>query len=159
LIFVGQTLLIPVPQQAAPTPTFFVIVTATPGAAVPTPIPGVYIVQPGDTLSSIGRQFNTTVAAIAQLNGIVNPNRIFSGQQLVITPTGAPTVTPRPTVIANTPIPVPTAVPTPTLYVVQPGDNLFRIALRFNVSLSDLIRANGIVNANRIFTGQQIVIP
>ena len=44
----------------------------------------VYIVQPGDTLGSIAAQFNTTVHAIAQANGILNPNRIGVGQKLLI---------------------------------------------------------------------------
>lgn len=43
-----------------------------------------YTVQRGDTLATIARRFNTTVAAIASLNGISNPNRISVGQVLQI---------------------------------------------------------------------------
>ncbi len=49
--------------------------------------------------------------------------------------------------------------PVGRFYVVQPGDNLFRIALRFEVSLQALAAANGITNINRIFVGQVLVIP
>ncbi|GAB4513086.1 MAG: hypothetical protein OHK0046_13500 [Anaerolineae bacterium] len=77
LIFVGQRLTIP---GAGGTP-------ATPGAPAPTQPPGQstsYVVVRGDTLGSIARRFNTTVAAIASANGITNPNLIFVGQQLTI---------------------------------------------------------------------------
>jgi len=43
-----------------------------------------YTVRSGDTLSSIARRFGVSTAAIAQANGIVNPNLIFVGQVLNI---------------------------------------------------------------------------
>ena len=44
----------------------------------------IYTVVAGDTLSKIAKQFGTTVQAIAQLNGITNPNLIYVGQVLKI---------------------------------------------------------------------------
>jgi len=41
-----------------------------------------YVVRPGDTLSGIARQFGTTTAALAGLNGIANPSAIYAGQVL-----------------------------------------------------------------------------
>ena len=41
---------------------------------------GTYVVQRGDTLSRLAKTFNTTVAALAQKNGIKNPNLITVGQ-------------------------------------------------------------------------------
>ncbi|NJL93127.1 MAG: LysM peptidoglycan-binding domain-containing protein [Anaerolineae bacterium] len=49
--------------------------------------------------------------------------------------------------------------PTTRIYVVAAGDNLYRISLRFNVSLSALAAANGIVNTNLIAAGQLLRIP
>lgn len=46
-----------------------------------------------------------------------------------------------------------------TTYVVQPGDNLYRISLRFGVSIAAIAQANGITNQNLIFTGQTLQIP
>jgi phospholipase C len=43
-----------------------------------------YLVQPGDTLSQIAEHFGTTVEAMAQANGIENPNIIFAGQVLYL---------------------------------------------------------------------------
>ncbi len=62
----GQVLVIPGWQQAPPTS------------------PQYYIVQSGDTLAAIAWRFGTTVWAIAQVNGVWNPNLIYVGQRLYI---------------------------------------------------------------------------
>ena len=36
-------------------------------------------------------------------------------------------------------------------YVVQPGDTLSKIAVRFNISVEDLTAANEITNPNQLF--------
>lgn len=159
LIFVGQGLLVPVriPDPATETPTFtpvVVVATATPGVA-PIPSGGTYTVVPGDTLNRIAARFNTTVGALVQLNGIANPNRIFSGQVLRI-PVG--TGTQNPTTPPQT-VPTPTPQPVAQTYTVVPGDTLFRLALRFGVNIVDLANANNITNYNRIFIGQVLTIP
>jgi LysM repeat protein len=174
LIFVGQGLVIPVrlasPATATPLPPTatpqVIVVTATTGAPaptatpVPTSAPGgstVYVVQPGDNLRRIAARFNTTVSALAQLNGITNINYIQVGQRLNV-----PTVAPTPTPVPPTSAPGPTATSAPAqprTYRIQPGDNLFRIALRFGVSMRALQQANGITDPNRIFWGQVITIP
>lgn len=43
---------------------------------------GVYTVVPGDTLSKIAARHNTTIARLALLNNIQNPNFIRSGQEI-----------------------------------------------------------------------------
>jgi murein DD-endopeptidase MepM/ murein hydrolase activator NlpD len=47
----------------------------------------------------------------------------------------------------------------PLHYVVQAGDNLFRIARRHNVALEQLTSANNIGDPSRISVGQQLMIP
>ncbi len=44
----------------------------------------IYVVQLGDTLNSIARQFNTTVEAIAAANNIQNPDALLVGTTLTI---------------------------------------------------------------------------
>ena len=44
-------------------------------------------------------------------------------------------------------------------HVVRLGENLFRIALRYGVPLSELARVNGISDPARIFAGQTLIIP
>lgn len=45
---------------------------------------GMYIVVAGDTLSALAKKWGTTVKAIADLNGIKNPNVIITGQKLKV---------------------------------------------------------------------------
>ncbi len=45
-----------------------------------------YVVQPGDTLFSIARRHNTTVQALAALNGLAEPYAIRTGQVLRLSP-------------------------------------------------------------------------
>jgi LysM repeat protein len=164
LIKVGQGLVIPVrllsPATSTPTPSPIApVATSTTQVDVPAPLPGnIYIIQPGDTLSRIAARFNTTTATLAQLNGITNPNTIYYGQRLTIPVAGQDTgVTvpqpPAPTATSQAP------AAEPTTYVVQRGDTLFKIAVRFNVTVAALAQANGIRNTNLVYTGQRLVIP
>lgn len=167
LIFVDQELLIPVSDPVPPTPfptpdptSIGIIPTNTPAAAAPTATPEfgtggptqpegtftTYTVQPGDTLSRVATSYNTTLTALVQLNGIVNPNLIVVGQALKVPATVQPPVTPQPP--AN-----------PQTHVVQPGENLYRISLRYSVSLEAMAQANGIANVNQIYVGQVLSIP
>lgn len=41
-----------------------------------------YVIQYGDTLTSIARRFNTDVATLVSVNGIENPDRIYAGDFL-----------------------------------------------------------------------------
>jgi murein DD-endopeptidase MepM/ murein hydrolase activator NlpD len=50
-------------------------------------------------------------------------------------------------------------VQTGDVYVVQPGDTLSVIALRFGVTASDVAAVNNLSNPNLIFVGQQLIIP
>ena len=46
-----------------------------------------------------------------------------------------------------------------TIHIVQRGDNLFRIALRYGTTIDAIAAANGIVDVTRIYVGQQLIIP
>ena len=94
-----------------------------------------YVVKRGDTLSTIANDFDTTVAAIANANGVSNPNLIFIGQELVI--------------------------PGSNTYVVQPGDTLERIGRKTGTAVAVLAEANGITNPDRLYVGTrlQLTVP
>jgi LysM repeat protein len=52
--------------------------------------------------------------------------------------------------------------PTPTpagLYIVQQGDTLSSIALRFDTSVEELLASNGLTDANALQVGQALIIP
>src|SRR5512143_1588891 len=44
-------------------------------------------------------------------------------------------------------------------YVVQPGDTLFSIAARFNVSISELATINRVYDVNHVSVGQTLILP
>ncbi|MFM2046165.1 MAG: LysM domain [Actinomycetota bacterium] len=44
-------------------------------------------------------------------------------------------------------------------YTIQPGDNLFAIGERFNLSVPALIEINKIENADRVPVGTQLLLP
>jgi len=50
-------------------------------------------------------------------------------------------------------------VPSGPVYVVQPGDTLWDISVRFGVSISELEKLNGITNPNVVKAGDRLVIP
>ena len=73
---------------------------------------GTYRVVSGDTLSSIAARFGTTWTALAQINGISNPNFIYVGQLLRLTGSAsAPAATLASAPIASAPAPAPVAAP------------------------------------------------
>jgi LysM repeat protein len=125
-----------------------------------------HTVQAGETLYRIALKYGKTVDAVAQANNITNPNLIYVGQELTIPGATTATATPVPTgtQVGVTPVPVTaTATPVPTggetIHIVQPGENLFRIALQYNLSASYVAAYNGIPNPNIIYVGQRIRIP
>lgn len=119
----------------------------------------VYVVQRGDTLARIAQRFGVSLSVLAGVNQIANINQIEVGQLLVI-PTAFTVVPYTLPVTVVTPPTYPPSVPTSgRTHVVQRGENLYRIALRYGVSLSALASINGISNPNLIYVGQVLKIP
>jgi len=117
-----------------------------------------HTVQAGENLSRIALKYGTTVQAIVQANNITNPNLIVVGQVLII-PGAVAAATPQPAG-TQTAVPSPAAPPAAeTVHVVQPGENLFRIALKYNLPTAYLATYNGITNPNVIYVGQRLRIP
>jgi len=102
-----------------------------------------HTIRPGETLNRIAARFGTSVYALMVANGIPNPNRIFAGINLNVpcTSSSYPSQCVRAT------------------YVVQLGEDLFRIGLRFGVSPTTLAAFNGIPDSNLIFAGMRLAIP
>jgi LysM repeat protein len=61
---------------------------------------------------------------------------------------------------ATPPVPLPPVPPTGgTIHVVQSGENLFRIGLRYGLRWDVIAAANGLFNPNFVFAGQRLIIP
>ena len=133
--------------------TVLILITATIASAL------THYVVWGDTLWDLSRYYGTSIDAIVQANDqITNPNLIFAGDTLEI-PVG-PTATPGPTTVPPTPGPTVTIPPGLMTYVVQRGDTLSKIAIRFNTTVTAIMQVNPqITNPNLIYAGQVIMIP
>lgn len=100
-----------------------------------------YVVRSGDTLWWIARRYGTTLAAIQAANPtITDVDLILVGQVLVI--------------------PVNVGTGGQGAYIIQPGDNLYRIALRYGTTVEALQRSNPyITNPHWIYAGNRLTIP
>ncbi|MCB0238340.1 MAG: LysM peptidoglycan-binding domain-containing protein, partial [Anaerolineae bacterium] len=65
------------------------LIPVLPAAAAPDYQGGVHVVQRGENLSTIAQSYGISQAALAQANGISNPNLIYVGQRLVIPGAGS----------------------------------------------------------------------
>ncbi len=101
-----------------------------------------YTIRSGDTLSAIAARYRTSVSALAQANGIRNPNLIHAGRKLTI-PGGAPS----------------NSGGGGGTYTVKRGDTLGAIAGRYRTTVSAIAQANNIRNVNLIHVGQKLRIP
>ena len=75
---------------------------------------------------------------------------------------GAPTLEPAPTLLVVTATAGPPPVPTPgeqQHYIVREGDTLSGIAARFGVSEDAILKENPLSDRDRLFVGQELVIP
>ncbi|HEX2953773.1 MAG TPA: LysM peptidoglycan-binding domain-containing protein, partial [Bacillota bacterium] len=97
----------------------------------------IYIVQPGDTLTSIAQRYGVSLAELTSLNQLPNPDRLVPGQAILIPGSPAP----------------------PLQYIIVSGDTLYGIARVFGTTVAAISQANNITNPNLILPGQSIIIP
>lgn len=150
-----------VPQTLTPTqpgstelPTLTPLPTQTPLPPTNCPPPPGWIlisVQPGDTLDSLAARYHTTADQIRQGNCLLAPS-LAVGYGIYV-----PYVPPQ-----SQPTPIFTCGPYlgwVRTYIVQPGDDLYRIALRYSTTTAELQRTNCIINPNSIPVGLQLWVP
>ncbi len=82
----------------------------------------------------------------------------------IVTPTPGPAIAPGATpTTAPQDVPAPSAPEgseaRPSTYIVQPGDTLYGIAVKFNLDIQALVDANNISDPNSLQAGQVLVIP
>ena len=100
----------------------------------------IYIVQPGDTLSSIAARFGVSVDDLMAANGIADPNLLSAGQQLIIP--GLEGITG----VLDT-------------EVIAFGDSLRNFVRRTQIESSLLQRLNHLVSPSELFVGASLVVP
>ncbi|MCC7493633.1 MAG: LysM peptidoglycan-binding domain-containing protein [Fimbriimonadaceae bacterium] len=108
---------------------------------------GTYTVQQGDTLFGIASRHEVTVDGLLQANRLAHTAPLQIGQKLVIPD--------RPSSAAK----VPAATAVGPTYQVQAGDNLYRIAERFHVTVDDLTVLNNLSAKSILQIGQTLQLP
>ena len=98
-----------------------------------------YTIKRGDTLWGISIKYGVTIQNLVNWNNIKNPNLIYTGNTLKIYVNRED----------NNGI---------IKYVIQRGDNLNRIALKFGTTVRRLVQINGIQNPNLIYAGHVLYI-
>ena len=100
----------------------------------------IYIVKRGDTLYSIARDNNISVAELKNINNITN-NTIYVGQELYL----------KNKIVEEEPS------ENDDIYVVKKGDTLYSISKKLNISI-DTLKALNKLNTNEIYVGQQLIL-
>jgi LysM repeat protein len=123
------------------------LLSAATTEAAPAQACGTYhLVQRGETMSSISRQYGVPIPALMRANPRVpNPNLIFAGTWLFIPcqGSGGPG----------------TGGMCRAVHRVSFGQTLNQIALWYHVSPNAIASTNNIQNMNRIYAGQSLCIP
>ena len=100
----------------------------------------IYIVQPGENLSSIAQKFGVDVNELIAVNNIIDSNLISAGTQLIIPGlegiTGILTVTP-----------------------VQLGETFSIIQKKYQISSENLLKLNKLTSPSETFVGTNLVLP
>lgn len=106
------------------------------------------ILNVGDTIYSIAQQYRTTTENLSAANCLVSLD-LPVGYVLLVPPVQA----------TVTVVPCGPFAGWVRTYIVQPGDNLFRIGLSYGVTVSQLQRANCMGSSTTIFVGQRLWVP
>jgi len=94
-----------------------------------------YVVQPGDTLSSIAKQFNISLNTLLWANDLTSSSLLKLGQKLVILPTSG------------------------VLHHVKSGDTLSDIAKIYKSTAEEITSFNSLTSGGDIYVGDILIVP
>lgn len=94
-----------------------------------------YVVEPGETISSIAQKFNISVNTVLWANNLTSKSSLKPGQTLIILPVSG------------------------ILHYVKNGETLSEIAKTYKANLSEIVSFNELADENDIQNGDLLVIP
>lgn len=117
----------------------------------PSPQQQEYVIQKGDSYSTIAKKFGISAKTIQDANPGVNPLKLQIGKKIMI---------PSPTPSNGHSISAP-SVPDSgeVIYVVKSGDRLEKIAAKYGTTAKAIADANNLKTINKIVVGQKLKIP
>lgn len=112
-----------------------------------------YAARYGDTLWSVAMRYGVSPQYMATMNGLSGYSQLYPGMRMYV-----------PCKAGNQPAYQPPAYGGSyqnicAYYLVRPGDDLYRIGLRYGMSWQTLALANHLYNPNRIYYGMRLAIP
>jgi murein DD-endopeptidase MepM/ murein hydrolase activator NlpD len=108
-----------------------------------------YVVQAGDTVSSIARRYGTTWQTLVHINALLSPDSIYPGLVIQV---------PRVAPASETHVSFPRTTGG-LIYAVRLDDTPSRIALRYNISPWTLAAYNDPTRLTLIYPSQDLVVP
>lgn len=115
-------------------------------SATSSSVSGSYTVQTGDTLSGISAKNGVSLSTLLSANGLSMSSTIYPGQSIKLSASASSSTSSTTTASSSA----------GGTYKVKSGDTLSGIAASQNVSLSALLRANGMSGSTIIYPGQQL---
>ena len=103
----------------------------------------IHIVQSGQGLFEIADLYGVSPNDIALANNMNDTNLLRVGQELII-----PGVSLRDAAISRG-----------SIHIVQSGESMLGIAIRYGVTVEEIVEINELADANSIFEGQELIIP
>jgi len=121
-----------------------------------------HTVQRDETLYRIGRKYGLTWQTLMEYNDLRDPTDLYVGQILKI-PTTSDEYAPRSktsfTGTAGAADPDSESPGEEQTYIVQQGDTLYRIGLRYGVTWQTLMQHNNMYDPSDLYAGQELKIP
>jgi len=155
------------PQEVAmPRPVFRPSIEPVP-ESVDSAGASTYTVQKGDSLSKIAARAGISLRELSELNNIANPNQIRIGQKLLLPahakalpniPVPAAPKAQEKTTARSTAAPAGPAKASGESHVVQTGDTLGKLAVRYGTTVAAFREVNSL-KSDTIRIGQKLVIP
>jgi len=94
-----------------------------------------YVVESGDTPSSIAEKFGISLNTLLWANDISSSTALQVGKELIVLPT------------------------TGTLHLVRPNDTLSEISLWYKADIKEIVKYNSLAAAEDIYAGDFVIVP